>query len=216
MANIEAIGGWPKIISTEPGRPHELFGERHDDPENEPHDINFDASKKFGNTENVYAVMEIFISFHERGLYPPKWSLDYLAERFQKHMTDPDPDLLASQLGVTGLGSGSLNPHDEYMWREKRLPALEEMAILLGGFDISVIDAARFAIEKNRLSITPKRLTEAFRETFGSPTLFLRKNRGNEPWNDPFFDDAENRRDFLSGFSTNTRRFLKSKLPDKT
>ena len=208
MANIEAIGGWPKIISTEPDRPHELFGERHDDRENEPHDINFDACKKFGNTENVYAVMEIFISFHERGLYPPKWSLDYLAEKFRKHMANPDPDLLAWQLGASGRGSGAANPFDEYKIWNERGEAIGDMSVLVSGFEITLIDAARAIVEKRQLRISPKTLLNDFRDRFGDTQRIRYKNRDWGP-----FPDEESRDGYISEFPRRTLRFIKDKKP---
>ena len=161
------IGGWPKILDEEPNRPYEILGPEHNNPENEPHDINYDARRIFRNTENVYAVMEVFISFHERGLYPPKWSLDYLAEKFRKHMANPDPDLLASQLGASGRGSGAANPFDEYKIWNERWEAIGDMSVLVSGFEITLIDAARAIVEKRQLRISPKTLLNDFRDRFG-------------------------------------------------
>jgi len=229
MGEGSEIGGWPKIINEEPQRPHSFFNEPDEinepheifkesvesDETDQPYDINHSLHGIYLNTENTYAVMQVFVEFHALGLYPPKWALDHLAIRFQKHLTNPDPDLLTSQLGISGRGSGSTNPHDEYTWMRERRPVLDDMMILMGGFDISFTDAAKAIIEKHDLPISSKRLMNNFREYYRDPKPFLRKNRGSEPWNDPFLDHDETRRAYLDEFPRRTLRYITNKTPTK-
>ena len=99
--DLDNIGGWPKILDEEPERPYEIFSPEHDNPENEPHDINFEACR-FGKPDNIYAAMNVFVRFHDLGLYPPKWVLDHLASKIKKHLVDPDPDLVLIPARVIG------------------------------------------------------------------------------------------------------------------
>jgi len=201
------IGGWPKIINEEPERPHDIFADESDETD-EPHDINRSLESDYFNTENVYFVIKAFESFVSLGIYPPKWALEELARRFKKHMANPDPQLLASQLGVSARGSGSTNPHDEYVWWQERTNAIEDMMILMGGFEITFANAARAIIEKRNLEIAPKTLMNSFREFYGDPNLFHRKNREF----DAFFSE-EDRDTFLKEFPHRTLRFIKDKKP---
>lgn len=125
VSDSDNVGGWPKIIDEEPKRPHDIFTDA--DESDEPHDINYDMHSIYMNTENMYAAMEAFVRFHALGLYLPKWVLDHLAGKFKKHLADPDPDLLASQLAVSGRGSGTTNPYDEYKWWVERFEVIGDM-----------------------------------------------------------------------------------------
>lgn len=201
------IGGWPKIINEEPERPHDIFADESNETD-EPHDINRSLESDYFNTENVYFVIKAFESFVSLGIYPPKWALEELARRFKKHMANPDPQLLASQLGVSARGSGSTNPHDEYKWWVERFEVIGDMSILVSGFDISLIDAARAMVEKRQLSISPKTLLNDFRYFFGDTQRIRYKNRD---WG-PFFDE-EGRDGYISEFPRRALRFIKDKKP---
>ena len=201
------IGGWPKIINKEPDRPHDIFDDESDETD-EPNDINYQKHAIYMRTENIYAVMEAFVEFHALGLYPPKWVLDHLASKINKHLAAPDPDLLASQLGVSGRGSGSTNPYDEYVWWQERSDVIGDLAILMGGFEITFVNAARAIIEKRNLEIASKTLMNSFRELYGDPNLFHRKNREF----DAFFSE-EDRDTYLKEFPHRTLRFIKDKKP---
>lgn len=207
VSDSDNIGGWPKIIDEEPDRPHDFISHESDESD-EPHDINHDMHNIYMNTENMYAAMEAFVRFHALGLYPPKWVLDHLAGKFKKHLADPDPDLLASQLAVSGRGSGSTNPYAEYKWWVERFDVIGDMSILVSGFDISLIDAARAMVEKRQLSISPKTLLNDFRYFFGDTQRIRYKNRD---WG-PFFDE-EGRDGYISEFPRRALRFIKDKKP---
>ena len=208
LSDTDNIGGWPKIIHDEPNRPHDIFDEKSDETD-EPNDTNYDMYHIYMNTENMYAAMEVFVRFHSLGLYPPKWALDHVTSKFKKHLGDPDPDLLASQLGISGRGSGSTNPYDEYKWWIERFDAISEMAILVSGFDITLTDAANAIITKRSMPITPKRLVNEFRGVFGDTKRMKYKNRRNFS---PFFDE-ESRDKFLSDFPRKALKFIKDKKP---
>jgi hypothetical protein len=213
MGDIEDIGGWPKIIEEDPSRPHEIW-EKPDETD-EPYDIAYLRESYYRNTGNVYFALTAFKEFHNLGLYPPKWVLDALAERFAKHLANPDPDLFSSQLGVSGRGSGATKPHDEFLWWQERISALEDMMILVGGFDITFTDAARAIIEKHDLPITEKTLMNSFRDIYGDPKPFLKKNRDGKH-QDPFFlEPVEGRKAYLSEFPRRTLRFINKKKPAK-
>ena len=128
--------------------------------------------------------------------------------KIKKHLADPDPELLASQLGVSGRGSGSTNPYDEYVWWQKRTDVIGDMMILMGGFEITFVDVARAIIEKRNLEIGPKTLMNSFRELYGDPKLFHRKAREF----DAFFCE-EDRDTYLKEFPRRTLRFIKDKKP---
>ena len=206
MIEIDDIGGWPKIIKEEPSRPHHIW-EKPDETD-KPDDINYEKKNYYRNTDNVYFPLTAFKEFHDLGLYPPKWVLDALAERFAKHLANPDPDLFSSQLGISGRGSGSTNPYDEYKWWVERNEAIGDMSVLVSGFEISLIDAARAMVEKRQLKISPKTLLNHFRYFFGDTQRIRYKNRDWGP-----FPDEESRDGYISEFPRRALRFIKDKKP---
>ena len=207
VSDLDNIGGWPKIINEEPDRPHDFISDESDETD-KPHDLNHDMHNIYINTESMYAAMEVFVKFHALGLYPPKWVLNHVASKFKKHLADPDPDLLASQLGVSGRGSGSTNPYDEYRWWFERFEAVRDMSILVSGFDISLTSAAKAIVEKRKLPITAKRLVTEFRDFFGDTGRLKYKNRDFGP----FFDE-DSRDGYIAEFPREALRFIKDKKP---
>lgn len=216
MTDVKNIGGWPKIIEGDPSRPHDVLDEFGDESD-VPHDINYRAQNIYLNSKNIYVVLDTFLKFYDLGLYPPKWVLDHLVDGFRKHVKNPDPELLSTQLGVSGKGSGSTNPHDEYRWWVNREPMLEDMTVLLLGFDISLTEAARAVIAKYEPQISEKRIMAEFREHFGDKENWLRRNHP-EPYDDPFQFDVENfPKEFLSEFPRKiAARIIKKRTPTKT
>lgn len=209
MGNIDNIGGWPKVIDEDPPRPHELW--ETSDESDELHDINSGEELHFDQSDNVYFPITVFQKFHKLGLYPPKWVLDALAERFADHLANPDPNLFSKKFGITGSGSGATNPYDEFVWLQNRRSALMDMMILMSGFDITFTNTARAIVEKHELSIEPKSLMNLFREIYGDPKPFLKKNRPNLI-DDPFFPDpVKGREDYLSEFPRSWVMFITKK-----
>ncbi len=205
MPNNQDIGGWPKIIDADPSRPHELW---EGDESDEPHDISFHSQSGYELTGSIYFVFEVFKRFHSLDLYPPRWALNALVEKIEKHLKNPDPDMFASQFAVTARGSGSQSPYESYMWRVERLEVLGDMSVLFGGFDISLIDAAKAMIEKRNLLITPKRLVNEFRDIFVDTKRLKYKNLDIVP----FFDE-EGTDTYISEFPRRALRFIKDKKP---
>ncbi len=205
MSDVEYLGGWPKIMGEEPSSPNDIFGDVYDETD-VPHDINIS-----GAVNNFYRLIDVFIKFVDLGLYPPKWVLDDLRSKFAKHFETPDPELLASQLGVTGRGSGVKSPYEEYVWWRDRNEALEEMIILMGGFNISFTLSARAVIAKYEMNLSEKRLMAEFREHYGDQQHWLRRNRP-ESYDDPFMLDPENLpQTFLSSFPRHIRKQIEKK-----
>lgn len=212
MRDIDDIGGWPKIIDEEPPRSNDIF--EAPDESDEPHDINIGEERHYEESDNVYFPLTVFQEFHNLGLYPPKWVLDALAERFADHLADPDPKLFSKKFGVTGWGSGATKPHDEFVRLQERKRGLIDMMVLMSAFDITFTNAARAIIEKHELSISTKRLMNSFRETYGDPKRFLKKNLRDATLQDPFLlDPVEGRKSYLSEFPRRTLRFINKKRP---
>lgn len=213
MVKLDDIGGWPKVLVEEPDWVHDVLGPEHDHPDNQPCHI-IHEHRHSTDTINIYAVMNIFVEFMNLGLYPPKWNLDVLAAGFKKNLSDPAPEMLAFQMGVTARGSGATSPWQEWKWWKEREPALVDMICLLAGFDISFTESARAVIEKHELPITEKRLMADFRKSYGDYQKFMRKNM--EPIMSPFLLDPENGpKEFLSEFPARTARRIARKAPNK-
>ncbi len=210
MRDIDNIGGWPKIISEEPSRPHENL-EAVDDLY-DPHKINAGQERYFDETNNVFFPVTVFMKFHRLRLYPPEWVLQALADRFYSSLTIPEPDIFATEFGVRGVGSGATNPYDEFKRIQEREKVFEDMIVLMSVFDITFISAARAVIEKYNLSIIAKTVTNRFREKHGGPNLFLKKNRNDDKLQDSFFvDTVQNRKTYLSSFPPSALKFINSK-----
>jgi len=112
---MDHLGGWPKLLDEEPTRPHVDWFDRlgtdeadESDESDAPYDINHEYKIHRQNAANIYSIISVYVEFCERGLYPPRWAIEALAVRLKKHLDHPDSELLASQLGVTGKGSGAV------------------------------------------------------------------------------------------------------------
>lgn len=217
------IGGWPRLLSKLPARPNpdgwNLLGTDRPDESDEtdvPFDVNHEDHFFYQTTQNIYAVLSVFVKFRKLELYPPPWAIKHLADVFERHLSNPDPDLLASQFGVSGKGSGAQNPYQEFTVARDRDNVLTDMMILMTGFRISFSVAARAMIEKHELQITEKRLMNNFRERFGNPKKLMLKHREFDPIHDPFLDIDASRQSYLAEFPRSTLIYLKKKVPDIT
>ena len=185
-------------------------------PEQIPHTLDVCAQNNFSNTDNIYFIFDIYLKFLELELYPPRWALEILAERFRKHISNPDPELFASQIGVSGRTSGATNPYKQFADRDERMGVLTDIILVLMGFNVTFSDAARAVLAKYDLPITHKRLMAMFREEFGGHEKFLARNRPNS-WDDPFLLDLENGPEkFLSTFPRSVGIKLRKKRDVKT
>ena len=220
---VEHIGGWPKFLSKLPKRQHpvawdQLGTDRADqsDETDGPFDINLKSYFYFMQTQNIYGVLTAFVKFQKLGLYPPPWVIEHLANVFKRHLANPDPDLLAFQLGISGEGSGAQNPYHEFTVTRERNNVLTEMMLLMSAFRVSFSVAAKAMIEKYGLGISAKRLMNNFRDEFGDPKQWMLKHHEFPPIKNPLLDTDEKRRAYLAKFPRDTLIYLKKKTPDIT
>ena len=213
---------WPRLLEESPKRPtypvDDDWGLIDDEkyPEQVPHNFEIQASNDFAATGNIYFVIDLYLKFLDLGLYPPNWALQILAERFRKHLALPDPELLASQMGISGRVSGAINPYKEFSEWSGKFGYLTEIIILLGSFDIKFVEAIRAVREQEQLSISEKRIATIFRERFGDHRIFLARNRP-QPYDDPLMLLDENGvEEYIKSFPRKFWKLLRSKRRAKT
>ena len=167
-------------------------------------------------TQNIYDVLSTFVKFQKLGLYPPPWVIEHLASVFKRHLANPDPELLASQFGISGEGSGAQNPYHEFTVTRERNNRLVEMMLLMSAVRVSFSVAARAMIEKRGLEISVTRIMNNFRDEFGDPKQWMLKHHEFPPIKNPLLDTDEKRRAYLAKFPRDTLIALKKKTPDIT
>lgn len=219
---VDHIGGWPKMLRHEPERPHEGLqpdGSNDSDETDQPYDISWSKKRAFEQSGNVYFVFKVFLDFKARGLYPPPWVVDTIAESLSRHLRNPDPELFATQVGVMAVGSGSKDRYTEYteytVWwnRENTLSYID---ILLKGFNLTLTAAAKAMIALAKLDISHKTLVNRYVESYGSPKSYMLLHRSYDPMHDPFRGKDVHRQEFISFFPRKVQKILREKSPEIT
>ena len=158
-------------------------------------------------SHNNYYVIELFTLFINKGITPPKWVMDIIATGFCDHLKDidPNPDLLAKQLGLKGSASGATNPWQDRVRRADRSPAMVDMVKLIQYFGLSQLRAAKAVKIKFDLKESANRLRNYYSEYFGAV-----RDIAAEPGRLPPMSEYD-RTKFVSSFPVAARRLFKKK-----
>jgi len=202
MASQEGGSDWPRIIDD----PIDV-----DDPlpdqEPKPEHLQYVEKAKFEDFGNIYAPISILVRFYDLGLYPPKWALAALVERFRDHLANPDPELFARQMGIVGKTSGARNPYDEYQSLFRGDFPYVDLAILLSAFEITRTLAAEAVLARYGLQISVKRFLAKYREHYAASQLeWLEKPHPRTP------AEQESIAEFLAEFPEYYQRKIRKAL----
>lgn len=158
---------------------------------------------QFGLKGNSYCAIEIFTLFVRAGVCPPKWVLEYIAEGFHKHLSDPerDPSQLPKYLGIKGAASGANNPSKEQEIQSERTPIMLDMGKLVSYYDFSQMRAAQAVKAKYALCESPHTIKKQFVAFFGGAVPI--KERRAPEWTE------YQRTTFESSFPASTKHLFK-------
>jgi len=168
---------------------------------------------------NMPMLLDAFVILVENGVAPGQWILEPMAEALGRILEDPDPDLVATRLGLQAKGSGSTSPLQEYTRQLDGGQINLDMKTLIEEFGVSQMNAANAVIEKYDPKLAPKTLVNRYESRSKFPDLVrgaLDKHsdelkRYSTCW---LTDNAAQR--FLDSFPSSAKKYLKLKRPPKT
>ena len=164
---------------------------------------------------SIYGAMEAFIWFYQQKISSPVWVMAALASGLSKHLENPDPELLANQLGVSSGISGKGNPHKEYLHYKTERVVMGDMATLIYSYGMSKMDAARAVKLKHKLRRDPKTLTNNYRDHYKS--LLLDNKNSDVTLNAMKLAYGQSRDPkFVQPFPADARILINKITPDKT
>ena len=164
---------------------------------------------------SIYGAMQAFIWFYQQKISPPVWVMAPLASGLSKHLENPDPELLANQLGVSSGISGKGNPHKEYLRLKNEVVVMSDMATLIYSYGMSKMDAARAVKLKYKLRRAPKTLTNNYRDHY---RFSMRDNKISDVTLNAMKSEYGRSRDpvFVQSFPVDARILINKKAPGKT